>query len=65
MALAWKDSKAVHFLSTAHYPNEVATVQRQQKDRRTGQYAEVDVESHKIVVDYNAPFHQVPRNCSL
>ena len=53
VTLAWKDSKAVH-LSTAHYPNEVATVQRQQKDRRTGQYAEVDVESHKIVVDYNA-----------
>lgn len=54
VALAWKDSKLVHFLSTAHYPDEVETVQHQQKDRHTGQYAEVEVESHKIVVDYNA-----------
>ena len=62
VALAWKDREAVHFLSTAHYPHEVATVQRQQKDRCTGQYAEVDDESHKIVVDYNANMGAVDTN---
>ena len=44
VAPAWKDSTAVH-PSTAHYLDEVATVHHQQKDRCTGQYAEVDVES--------------------
>ena len=62
MALAWKDSKAICFLSAAHYPDEVATVHHQQKERRTGQYAEVDVESHKIVVDYNANMGAVDTN---
>ena len=62
MALAWKDSEAVHFLSTTHYPDEVATVQHQQVDRRTGQYAEVKVKSHKIVVDYNANMGAVDTN---
>ena len=45
VALAWKDSQPVHFLSTAHYPDEVATVQCQQKDRRTGQFNEVKIET--------------------
>ena len=62
VAFVWKDSKPVHFLSTAHYPDEVATVQRQQKERRSGQYSVKKVESHKIVVDYNANMGAVDTN---
>ena len=62
VAFVWKDSKPVHFLSTAHYPDEVATVQRQQKERCSGQYSVKEVESHKIVVDYNANMGAVDTN---
>lgn len=62
VAFVWKDSKPMHFLSTAHYPDEVATVQRQQKERCSGQYSVKEVESHKIVVDYNANMGAVDTN---
>ena len=62
MVLAWKDSKPVHFPSTGQKPDEVATVQCQQKDRHTGQHAEVNVESHKLVVHYNANMGAVDTN---
>ncbi|XP_044176665.1 piggyBac transposable element-derived protein 4-like [Acropora millepora] len=61
-AFVSKDSKPVHFLSTAHYPGEVATVQGQQKERRGGRYSVKEVESHKIVVDYNANMGAVDTN---
>ena len=62
VAFVSKDSKPVHFLSTAHYPDEVATVQGQQKERRSGRYSVKEVESHKIVVDYNANMGAVDTN---
>ena len=62
VAFDWKDSKPVHFLSTAHYPDEVATVQCQQKEQRSGQYSEKEVQSHKIVVDYSANMGAVDTN---
>lgn len=62
VAFVWKDSKPVCFLSTAHYLNEVATVHCQQKERRSGQYSVKEVESDKIVVDYNANMGAVDTN---
>ena len=62
VAFVSKDSKPVHFLSTAHYPDEVATVQGQQKERRSGRYSVKEVESRKIVVDYNANMGAVDTN---
>ena len=62
VAFVSKDSKPVHFLSTAHYPDEAATVQRQQKERRSGRYSVKEVDSHKIVVDYNANMGAVDTN---
>ena len=62
IAFISKDSKPVNFLSTAHYPDEAATVQRQQKERRSGRYSVKEVESHKIVVDFNANMGAVDTN---
>lgn len=62
VAFVWKDSKPVHFLSTAHYPDEVSTVQHQQKAQRSGQYSVKARESQKIVVDYNANMGAVDTN---
>ena len=60
-ALAWKDNKLVHFLSTIHSPDQMSTIQRNQR-LRTGGYQLVDVPAHVIIDDYNANMGGVDRN---
>ena len=62
VAFTWKDNKIVHFLSSVHSPEEVAVVQRKTKERQTGQFVEIDVPAHKIVLDYNANMGAVDLN---
>ena len=62
VAMAWKDSQIVNFMSTIHYPDEVDTVIRNQKDRRTGHYEAVEVPSHKLVTQYNENMGAVDQN---
>ena len=63
-ALAWEDNKVVHFLSTVHSPDQVSTIQRNQR-LRTGGYQLVDVPAHAIIDDYNANMGGVDRNDQL
>ena len=63
-ALAWKDNKVVHFLSTVHSPDQVSTIQRNQR-LWTGGCQLVDVPAHAIIDDYNANMGGVDRNNQL
>ena len=63
-ALAWKDNKVVHFLSTVHSPDQVSTIQRNQR-LWTGGCQLVDVPAHAIIDDYNANMGGVERNDQL
>ena len=48
-ALAWKGNKVVHFLSTVHSPDQVSTIQRNQR-LWTGGCQLVDVPAHAIIM---------------
>jgi len=61
-ASAWKD--VVHFLTTVHSPDQVSTIQRNQR-LRTGVYQIADVPAHAIIDDYNANMGGVDRNDQL
>ena len=63
-ALAWKDNKVVHFLSSVHSPDQVSTIQRNQR-LGTERYQLVDVPAHAIIDDYNANMGGVDRNDQL
>ncbi|KAK3728257.1 hypothetical protein QZH41_006731 [Actinostola sp. cb2023] len=63
-ALAWKDTKLVHFLSTIHSPEEISTVQRNKRQGQGG-YEVAEIQSHAIVNDYNDNMGAVDRNDQL
>ena len=63
-ASAWKDNKVVHFLTTVHSPDQVSTIQRNQR-LRTAVYQLVDVPAHAIIDDYNANMGGVDKNDQL
>lgn len=64
VAMAWKDTKLVHFLSTIHTPDQVSIVQRNKRTANGG-YEALDIPAHAMIDDYNANMGGVDRNDQL